>query len=315
MNESMQRIIIDCDPGQDDAVALILAFASRSKLDIAGITCVAGNVPLRHTVRNALRVRELMRRSDVGVYAGCPRPILRELTTAEEVHGKTGLDGVDLPEPVSGAEERHAVNFIIETCRSAPDNSIILCPIGPMTNIALALIMAPEICKKIREIAFMGGVAIGPGNITPAAEFNIYVDPHAARVVFESGIQLTMFGLDVTHKALTTPVRRAAIDAVSTDRARAVGQILANYNHTDIERYGELGAPLHDPCVIAYLVRPDLFNGRDCFLEVETSDGPALGRTVADVWGKSDQPANCRVITDIDADGFFSLLTESLAGV
>lgn len=311
----MRRIIIDCDPGQDDAIALLLALASEDALDVAGITCVAGNVPLRHTVRNALRVRELSGRQNVPVYAGCPRPILRELATAEEVHGKTGLDGVDLPEPGGGAEERHAVDFIIEVCRAAPDGGITLCPIGPMTNIALALVMAPEIRRKIREIAFMGGVALGPGNITPSAEFNVFVDPHAAQIVMESGISLTMFGLDVTHKALATPVRRTAIEAIPTPVAKAVGQMLAYYDRTDIERYGAAGAPLHDPCVIAYLLRPELFQGRKCSVTVDTADGPSLGRTVVDWWNKTNAPANCLVVTEIDADGYFDLLTQKLAQV
>ena len=310
-----RRLIIDCDPGQDDAVALLLAFASRDELDLAGITCVAGNVALRMTVRNALRVRELAGRHDVPVFAGCPRPMMRKLETAEEVHGKTGLDGVELPEPSLGVDPRHAVEFIIETCRSAPEGGLTLCPIGPLTNIALALIMAPDIRSHIREIVLMGGAAFGPGNITPAAEFNIYVDPHAARVVFESGIQLTMLGLDVTHKAIATPARRAAIEAVGTPAAIAVGQMLAYYDRCDVDRYGAPGAPLHDPCVIAYIMRPELFDGRNCHVAVETTEGVALGRTVVDWWGKTGHPANCRVITEIDADGFFIFLTEYLGKV
>ena len=310
-----RRLIIDCDPGQDDAVALLLAFASKDELDIAGITCVAGNVALRMTVRNALRVRELAGRHDVPVFAGCPRPMMRKLETAEAVHGKTGLDGVDLPEPSLGVDPRHAVEFIIEACRSAPEGGLTLCPIGPLTNIALALIMAPDIRSHIREIVLMGGAALGPGNITPAAEFNIYVDPHAANVVFESGVHLTMLGLDVTHKAIATSARRAAIEAVGTPAAKAVGQMLAYYDRCDVDRYGAPGAPLHDPCVIAYIMRPELFDGRDCQVAVETAEGVALGRTVADWWGKSGHPANCRVITEIDAGGFFTFLTDQLGQV
>jgi purine nucleosidase len=310
-----RRLIIDCDPGQDDAVALLLAFASKDELDLAGITCVAGNVALRMTVRNALRIRELADRHDVPVFAGCPRPMMRKLETAEEVHGKTGLDGVNLPEPSLGVDPRHAVSFIIEACRSAPGGELTLCPIGPLTNIALALIMAPDISSHIREIVLMGGSALGLGNITPAAEFNIYVDPQAAKVVFDSGIHLTMLGLDVTRKAIATPVLRAAIEAVDTPVAKAVGQILTYYDRRDVERYGATGAPLHDPCVIAYILRPELFDGRECHVAVETAEGVALGRTVTDWWGKSDKPVNCRVITEIDADGFFNLLTEYLGKV
>lgn len=312
---SRRRILIDCDPGQDDAVALLLAFAANETLDLAGITCVAGNVPLRHTVRNALRIRELAGRQDVPVLAGCPRPMLKSLETAEEVHGKTGLDGVDLPEPSAGVGPHHAVDFIIQACRNASEEGITLCPIGPLTNIALALVMAPDIRKHIREIVLMGGAALGPGNITPAAEFNIFVDPHAAKVVFESGVRLIMHGLDVTHQAIATPERRAAIEAVETTSAKAVGQMLAYYDRYDVDRYGEPGAPLHDPCVVAYLLQPELFGGRDCHVEVDVAEGPAEGRTIADWWGKSSKPANCRVITEIDSDGFFALITQRLAMV
>jgi len=310
-----RKIIIDCDPGQDDAIALLLAFASSDEIDLLGITCVAGNVGLPLTLRNALKLRELVGRHDVPVLAGCPRPILQTLETAEHVHGETGLDGVDLPEPSGDADPRHAVDFLIESCRAAGPGRLTLCPIGPMTNIATALVMAPDIAANVAEIAFMGGAALGPGNITPAAEFNIFVDPHAARIVLESGIPTTMFGLDVTHKALATPARRAAFDVLDTPSGRAASQILAFYDRTDVEKYGDAGAPLHDPCVIAYLLAPDLFDGRTCHVAVSTEDGPALGRTVADWWGRSGNPANCRVITEIDSDGFFELLTARLGQV
>ncbi|MEC9183278.1 MAG: nucleoside hydrolase [Pseudomonadota bacterium] len=310
-----RKIIIDCDPGQDDAIALLLAFAASDALDLLGITCVAGNVGLPLTFRNALKLRELVGRHDVPVFAGCPRPILRLLETAEHVHGETGLNGVDLPEPSISAERRHAVDFLIETCRSAGPDGLTLCTIGPMTNIATALVMAPDIGANIAEIAFMGGAALGPGNITPAAEFNIFVDPHAARVVLESGVRTTMFGLEVTHKALATPARRAAIDVLDTPSGRAASQILAYYDRTDIEKYGDAGAPLHDPCVIAYVLAPKLFDGRNCHATVSTEDGPALGRTVVDWWGRSEALPNCRVITEIDANGFFDLLTERLGQV
>jgi purine nucleosidase len=310
-----RKIIIDCDPGQDDAVALLLACASPAEFEIAGITCVAGNVPLQYTTRNALRIGTLAGRTDIPIFAGCPRPMLRRLETAEAVHGTTGLDGVDLPEPAVGPDPRHAVDFLIEAARASSDKGLTLCPIGPMTNIAMALIMAPEIVPKIREIVFMGGVALGPGNVTPSAEFNVYVDPHAAKVVLESGIALTMLGLDVTHKAVATPARRALIEAVGTPAATAVGQMLTYYDRCDIERYGAPGAPLHDPCVIAYLLRPELFDGKACHVEVEVADGPGLGRTVVDWWGRTEASPNCRVITEIDADAFFDLLAERLGKV
>jgi len=306
-------VIIDCDPGQDDAVALLLALASPAEIDLRGVTCVAGNVPLALTQRNARIVVELSGRRDVPVYAGCPRPILRRLVTAERVHGKTGLDGYDWAEPTLELADGHAVDFIVEICLAADDASMTICPVGPMTNVALAMIKAPEIVPKIREIAFMGGVARNPGNTTESAEFNVFVDPHAARVVMESGVPLTMFGLDVTHKAITTPERLDAIRDIGTPVSEAVSGMLAFYDRHDIERYGMPGGPLHDPCAIAWLLRPDLFQGKDCHVTVETASELTMGRTVADWWGVTRKPANCRVIDGIDADGFYALITERLA--
>jgi purine nucleosidase len=306
-------VIIDCDPGQDDAVALLLALASPDEIDLCGVTCVAGNVPLALTQRNARIIVELSGRADVPVIAGCSRPILRPLITAERVHGKTGLDGYDWAEPGLHLADGHAVDFIVETCLAAADGSMTICPVGPMTNVALAIVKAPEILPKIREIAFMGGVARNPGNTTESAEFNIYVDPHAARVVFESGVRLTMFGLDVTHKAITTPERLTAIRDIGTPVSDAVSGMLAFYDRHDIERYGMPGGPLHDPCAIAWLIEPDLFEGKDCHVTVETASELTMGRTVADWWGVTGKPANCRVIDGIDPDGFYRLITERLA--
>lgn len=306
-------ILIDCDPGQDDAVALLLALASPDELDLRAITCVAGNVPLTLTVRNALRIRELSGRNEVPVAAGCPRPILRPLLTAEEVHGRTGLDGVDLPDPMTALDPRHAVDLIIETCRAAADGELTICPTGPMTNLALALVMAPDIAAKLRGIVFMGGAALRPGNSTPVAEFNILVDPHAARIVLESGVPLVMLGLDVTHKAITTPARREAIRALGNRVGIAVADMLAFYDRHDIERYGMPGGPLHDPCVIGYLLRPEIYGGRDCHVAVETGSALTMGQTVVDWWGVTGEPPNCRVITEIDADAFYELLLERLA--
>ena len=188
-----------------------------------------------------------------------------------------------------------------------------ICPVGPMTNVALAIVKAPEILPKIREIAFMGGVARNPGNTTETAEFNIFVDPHAARIVLESGVPLTMFGLDVTHKAITTPERLAAIRAIGTPVSDAVAGMLAFYDRHDIERYGMPGGPLHDPCTIAYLLEPTLFGGKDCHVSVETASELTMGQTVADWWGVTGKPPNCRVVDRIDADGYYRLITERLA--
>jgi len=310
---SGRPVIIDCDPGQDDAIALLLALASPDEIELLGITCVAGNVPLPLTTRNARIVVELSGRSGVPVHAGCARPILRPLSTAERVHGKTGLDGYDWPEPTLPLAKAHAVDFIVERCLAAEDGSITLCPIGPMTNVAAAIVKEPRILPKLREIAFMGGAALVPGNVTPVAEFNIHTDPHAARIVLESGVPLTMFGLDVTQKAITTPARLQAIRAIGTRLAEAAAAMLTFYDRTDIERYGVPGAPLHDPCVIAYLLRPALFAGKDCPVTVETDSALTMGQTVADWWGVTGKAPTCRVITGIDADGYYALIRERLA--
>ena len=227
---SPRPVIIDCDPGQDDAVALLLALASPDDLDVLGITCVAGNVPLELTQRNARTIVALAGRPDVPVHAGCPRPILRPLVTAERVHGKTGLDGYDWDEPATPLADGHAVDFIVATCLAAGDRAITLCPLGPMTNIAQAIVQAPAILPKLREIAFMGGAALGPGNVTASAEFNIYTDPHAAQIVLGSGVPLTMFGLDVTHQAITTPARHRAIRAIGSPVSDAVSGMLSFYD-------------------------------------------------------------------------------------
>ena len=309
---SVRKIIIDTDPGQDDAVAILLALASP-ELEVLGITAVAGNVPLALTQKNARIVCELAGRPDIPVFAGCDRPLFRPLVTAEHVHGKTGLDGPVLPDPVMPLQDGHAVDFLIGTLRREPAGSVTLCPLGPLTNIAAALHRAPDIALRIREIVLMGGAYFEVGNITPAAEFNIYVDPHAADIVFRSGIPLTVLPLDVTHKALVTKARNDAFRALGTRVGTAVAEMTDFFERFDKEKYGSAGAPLHDPCVTAYLLRPELFTGRHINVEIETSSPLTLGMTVADWWRVSGRAPNCTFLGDIDADGFFALLTERLA--
>ncbi len=307
-----RSVIIDCDPGQDDAVALLFAYGSPDELEILGVTAVAGNVPLALTEANARRVTELAGRTDVAVHAGCPRPMVRPLVTAEWIHGETGLDGAGLGEPEMPLAERHAVDFIVDTLMAAGGAEVTLAATGPLTNIAMAMVKEPRILPGIREIVLMGG-AMDHGNVTPAAEFNIHVDPHAAQVVFASGVPLTMFGLDVTHKAITTPARLDAIRAIGSAVSRSVTGMLEFYNRYDIGRYGMEGGPLHDPCVIGYLLRPDLFSGREVHVAIDTASELNMGRTVVDWWNATGAPANATVIDGIDADGFFALLTERLA--
>lgn len=306
-----RKIIIDTDPGQDDAVAILLALASP-ELEVVGITTVAGNVPLALTQKNARIVCELAGRPDVKVFAGAARPLVRPLVTAEHVHGKTGLDGPVLPDPQMPLQTRNAVDFIVETIMSEPEGAITLCPIGPLTNIALALVREPRIAGRIREIVLMGGGYFEQGNVTPAAEFNIYVDPHAAATVFGSGVPIVMMPLDVTHKALTTRVRVEAFRAMGTAVGTATAELLDFFERFDEAKYGSDGGPLHDPCVIAWLIRPELFSGRHCNVEIETASELTLGATVVDWWGVTDRPKNVHVIRDIDDEGFFALLIERL---
>ncbi|WP_417208167.1 nucleoside hydrolase [Antarctobacter sp.] len=308
-----KKIIIDTDPGQDDAVAILLALASPEEIEVLGITSVAGNVPLALTTLNARKVCELAGKPDTPIYAGCDRPLAHTLVTAEHVHGKTGLDGPDLPEPTMPVQDRHAVDFIIDTLRARPPGTVTLCPLGPLTNIATALQKAPDIAARIGEIVLMGGAYFEVGNITPAAEFNIYVDPEAADIVFKCGAPITVMPLDVTHKALVTTARNEAFRALGTDVGHAVAQMTDFFERFDKEKYGSDGAPLHDPCVTAYLIRPGLFTGRFVNVEIETQSDLTRGMTVADWWHVTDRAPNATFMGDIDADGFFTLLTERLA--
>jgi purine nucleosidase len=311
-----RKIILDCDPGHDDAVAILLALASPEELELLGITCVAGNVPLTLTRMNALRVCELAGRKDVPIYSGCERPMVRTLVTAEAVHGQSGLDlpdGSTLPDPDMALQAQHAVDFIIETLLSEPAGSVTLCPTGPLTNVAVAMVRAPEIIPRIAEIVLMGGAAINPGNVTPAAEFNIYVDPHAADVVFRSGVPLVMMGLDVTHQVLVTTPRKEAIRTSGGRVSAAVADLLTFYCSFDLAKYRMEGGPLHDPCVIAYLIDPTLFSLKHVHVAVETASELTMGQTVADWWSVTDRAPNCHVADQVEDERFFALLSERLA--
>ncbi|ARU01000.1 nucleoside hydrolase [Yoonia vestfoldensis] len=307
-----RKIIIDTDPGQDDAVAILLALASP-EIAVLGITAVAGNVPLALTEKNARIVCELAGRPDIKVFAGCDAPLARALVTAEHVHGKTGLDGPQMADPTMPLQDQHAVDFIIETLRAEPAGSVTLVPVGPLTNIATAFQRAPDIIPRVQEIVLMGGAYFEVGNITPAAEFNIYVDPEAAKIVFDAGVPLVVMPLDVTHKALTTKARIAAFRAMGSKVGDMVAAWTDFFERFDMEKYGSEGAPLHDPCTVAYLIDPSLFSGRLINVEIETGSDLTLGMTVADWWGVTDRPKNALFIGDIDAERFYALLAERLA--
>ncbi|MTH80074.1 nucleoside hydrolase [Paracoccus aestuariivivens] len=308
-----KKIIIDTDPGQDDAVALLLALASP-ELEVLGITTVAGNVPLDLTERNARIICQIAGRRDVPVYAGSAAPLSRPLVTAEHVHGKSGLDGIELFEPDTPLAQGHAVDFIVETLRREAKGSVTLVPIGPLTNIAMAFRQAPDIIGRVERIVLMGGAYFEVGNITPAAEFNIYVDPEAAKIVFTSGVPLTVLPLDVTHKALTSR------EWIETMRASGpVGQAVAGwtdfFERYDREKYGSEGAPLHDPCAIAWLLQPELFTGRHINVEIETQGELTLGMTVADWWRVTGREPNALFIRDINRAGFFDLMTQRITSL
>ena len=307
-----RKIIIDCDPGQDDAVMLLLALACHRELDILGITTVAGNVPLELTQRNARIMCELAGRTDVAVYAGCDKPMRHELITAENVHGKTGIDGVAVYQPDMPLQDQHAVDFIIDTLLAAGNNSITLVPTGPLTNIGEAISRQPDILPSIREIVLMGGAMREAGNTTPSAEFNILEDPDAAQIVMHCGRPLTIVPLDVTHQALVSQKRIAQIRALATPVGAAIVGMMEFFNRFDSEKYGSDGAPLHDPCTIAYLLKPELFEGKICNVEVETVSPLTLGHTAVDFWRVTDRVPNANWLYKVDTDGFFALLIERL---
>lgn len=305
-----RKIIIDTDPGMDDAVAILLALASP-ELEVLSLVAVAGNVPLARTEANARRVLALAGRADVPVHAGCARPLVRPPVTAEHVHGDTGLPGLHLPEPEVPVRAGHGVDHIVETLRAAAPGEISLCLLGPATDLALALVKAPDIAARVAEVVWMAGARAEGGNVTPAAEYNVHADPEAAAVLLGGGLPLTLVPLDVTHRVRLTPARLARLRRIDTAAARAVAAL---YAAADAAQPDEReGIPMHDPCVVAHLLRPGLFAGRRINVAVETSSPLTLGMTVADRHGITGRPANATYLDRVDAEGFFALLFERLA--
>jgi pyrimidine-specific ribonucleoside hydrolase len=305
-------VILDCDPGHDDALAITLALA-RPELEVLGITTVAGNAPLAATTRNALRVLALLGRPDVPVAAGADQPLVRPLETAPEVHGTSGLDGADLPEPVGEARPEGALEFMRATLAATPA-PVTLIPTGPLTNVALLLRTYPALAAKVAHVCLMGG-AMRAGNWTPAAEFNIWVDPEAARIVFRSGLPITMCGLDVTHKALFGPPEIERMAAIGTPAARVFADLLRFFTRFHVERYGTADTPIHDAVAVAHVALPGLVATRRFHVDVAVGDEVARGRTVVDDRGQPGRPPNVDVALDIDRAAFADLLIEAVAGI
>ena len=311
-SQGRRPIIIDTDPGQDDAVAILFALGASDRLDLRAITAVAGNVPLSLTAKNARIVLGWVDRTDVPVYAGCPRPLVREPITAEHVHGESGLDGVSLEEPKIELADGHAVGFLIKTLGSAPPAGITLCVLGPMTNLAAALIQDPTISRGIKEVVLMGGGSAVGGNVTPAAEFNVYADPEAAAVVFGSGIPLVVLPLDVTHQVLSTDERVNRLEKLGNRAGTLIAAMLRSHGLIESKMLGSDGGPLHDPTVIAYLLEPSLFGGSMVNVVVETRGEFTRGETVVDWRGVTRRAPNALWLNEVDADGFYRLLTETV---
>ena len=304
-------IILDCDPGHDDAIALLLALASP-ELELLGVTTVAGNQTLAKTTANAIRTLELIGRTDVKVAAGADRPLVREARVAAEVHGESGLDGPDLP-PAQGAPlEQHAVDFLVERLAAA-DRPVTLVPVGPLTNIALLLARSPSSAEKVERVVVMGG-AIAEGNVTPAAEFNIWADPEAAQRVFSSGLDVTMIGLDVTHKALLMPERVEELRAVG-HVGRVVAELFDFYHRFHEQIYGFRGSPVHDAVAVAQVLRPELVETLVRNVEIDCGSELCRGRTVVDLWRRTGREPNAHVGVGVDADGFIDLLVERISSL
>ncbi len=309
-------LILDCDPGQDDAISLMMALSPHSGLDVRAITVVAGNTSLNKCQRNARLIAELCAKhggaKDVPVFAGCETPLHYPLATAEEVHGVEGLDGIEIYDPSLPLQDEHAVDAIIRLCRNL--DSVVLVPTGPLTNIATALTRAPDIADKIAEIVLMGGARSEAGNITPSAEFNIYVDPQAAAIVFDAPVKKTVFGLDVTHKALIRDTHVAQIEALDTSMSAILTNMLRSpYAEYDRAKFGTAGTPIHDACTTAYLLRPDSFTFRNVCVNVETDSRITRGHTSVDYWQMTEKTPDTHWAIDVDETAFFDLMIESIA--
>lgn len=307
MTQSPVPVLIDCDPGIDDAVMLMMAFLSP-RLDVQAITAVAGNVPLRLTSRNARIICERMGRPGVPVHAGCPRPLLRKPVTAEDFHGETGISGIDIFEPKTPLAPGHAVTELIARLTAALPASLTVIATGPLTNLATALVMAPDCARGIGDLIIMGGGSSIGGNITPYAEFNIFADPHAAAIVFDSGIRTTVLSLDVTHTVRAEPERIARLRALPGPYPKMMSELLSAGNILEARWKNGLMAPMHDPSTVAFLLAPEIFETKPCRVSVITRPGQKFGHTQV----KDTKRGPHRWVTKADADAFFGLIENLL---
>ncbi|MGB9790380.1 MAG: nucleoside hydrolase [Thermotoga caldifontis] len=300
------RVILDCDPGHDDAFAILLAAASK-RIELLGVTTVVGNSYLENTTINARKVLDLFD-LDVPVFPGCARPLLRDVVIAPQIHGKSGLDGATLPPPKRKIEKIHAVDFIAQTLQKYED--VVLVPTGPLTNIALFMLRYPELRSRISLIVLMGG-GIAFGNVTPVAEFNIFADPEAARIVFSSGVPIVMVPLDLTHQVIATE-READVLRGLGERFQIMADLLMFFKSTYKRVFNIDGAILHDPCTIMYLLHPEIFESQDYYVDVETKGELTYGQTVVDVWRTTGKRANAKVLLKVDREKFFQIFFEQL---
>lgn len=307
-----KKIILDCDPGHDDAVAILLALGNP-EIELVGVTTVGGNQSLEKVTYNARAVLEKAHATTIPVYAGCDRPLIRPQEVAASIHGKSGLDGVDLPEPSRPLEDMHAVNYIIKTVMESEPGTITLVPTGPLTNIALACRLEPKIIDRVKEVVLMGG-GYHKANWSAVAEFNIKVDPEAAHIVFNESWRLTMVGLDLTHQALCTPEVQKRIENIGTPLAQFVSDSMDFFRQAYKDNQNFVDPPVHDPCTIAYLIDRSVVQTRRCPLDVEIHGELTSGMTVADLRGPepSTDECNTQVATKLDFDKFWDLVTEAI---
>jgi purine nucleosidase len=310
-----RQLIILTDPGQDQAAAILTILGRPDAFEVLGLVATAGNIGLDHTLGNCLKLLELAGRPDIPVFAGAPLPMRRDLVMAEHVHGPTGLDGPDLPTPAIRPQAQHGVDFIIETLRSRPEGSVTICGLSPLTNLALAFRIAPDIVPRVKEIVAMLGAYFELGNITPTAEFNCYVDPEAADVVLRSGLKITLLPLDVTHQMRSTRGRLDAFSALGNRSGRATDEMLTFSEAFDLKKYGWDGAPLHGPCVPAYMLAPEIFDGRTCAVEVELTGKLTQGMTVVDYWQITGKAHNAFWVRSGDANAYYRLITEAIGNL